>query len=239
MATANYYAWERDGRPITPARPIRETVGRLKLAYPRAAHLFSWYADDDHYMADFPQDHTPFSETPWPIEPNPYPYVFATDVMHRPDLGVDCNVLFAYWIAEAKAGRMPWLKYLIWQGRRYDVRNNWAPATASGHFDHIHKSTRTDHRDTTLGTWRLTPGDDMALTSEQLERLAREVHDLWYLHFELDSAPRPPMSVAGKIETIRQTVTAGVPIPGEVTLSSESLDSIEERVDKQLDQLAD
>jgi len=85
----------------------------------------------------------------------------------------------------------------------------------------------------------LTGGDDMALTPEQQEQLLREVHDIHYLLFTLDSAPRPPMSVAGKIETIRAAVTSGVPVPGEVTLSEESLDAIEERVDKQLDEIAD
>jgi len=165
---AQYYAWENDGRPITPARPVREVVDRMKVAYPRAAHLFSWYADDAHYQSDFPQDHTPYSQTPWPITPNPYPYVFATDIMHRPDLGADCNVLFGYWITEARAGRMPWLKYLIWRGQIYHVRDNWLPRAASGHFDHIHMSTRTDHRDTSLGAWSLTPvEDDMFGPTEQ------------------------------------------------------------------------
>jgi hypothetical protein len=43
------------------------------------------------------------------------------------------------------------------------------------------------------------------------------------------------MSVAGKIETIRAAVTSGVPVPGEVTLSEESLDEIEAAVRKELD----
>jgi len=76
-------------------------------------------------------------------------------------------------------------------------------------------------------------------TPEQEQQLLREIHDIHYLLFTLDSAPRPADSVAGKIETIRQAVTAGVPIPGEVTLSEESLDEIEARVDKQLDEQAD
>ena len=171
MAVAAYYAWDRDGRPLEPARPIRELVGKLRDAFPRAAaaNLFSWYADEAHYQADFPEDHTPYSHTPWPLTPNPYPVVFATDVMHRPELGVDCNVLVPYWLAEARAGRMPWLKYLIWQARLYHVSNAWRPVANSGHHDHAHLSARTDHQNTSLGGWSVTPAptnveeDDMRM----------------------------------------------------------------------------
>jgi hypothetical protein len=76
-------------------------------------------------------------------------------------------------------------------------------------------------------------GDDMTPEEHQM------LKDIHYLLFTLDSAKRPPDSVAGKIETIRAAVTTGVPVPGEVTLSEESLDAIEERVDKQLDEIAD
>lgn len=173
MATAAYYAWNRDGRPLEPAQPVRDIVNRMKAAYPAAAaeNLFSWYADDAHYRANHPQDHTPYSETPWPKTPNPYPWVFATDIMHRPDLGLDCFHLFDYWIVEARAGRMPWCKYLIWQGWIYDVRENWAPRGASNHFDHIHISVRTDNQFTGLGAWQLVPGqpvedDDLMLCAK-------------------------------------------------------------------------
>lgn len=163
MAVAAYYAWDRLGRPLDPAVPIRQFVERMKAGFPRAAHLFSWHADEAHYQAEPPQDHTPFSATGWP-EVSPFWWVFATDIMHRPDLGVDCNVLFPYWLGEAKAGRMPWLKYMIWQAKRYDVRNAWRPVTSSGHFTHVHHSDRTDHRLTSLGSWDPTglkkPGDD-------------------------------------------------------------------------------
>lgn len=162
MAVALYYAWDRLGRPLEPAQPVREFVEKMRLAYPRAAaaNQFSWYANESHYTAEPPQDHTPFSETGWPLV-SPRWVVFATDVMHRPDLGVDCFALFAYWLAEAKAGRMPWLKYMIWRAKRYDVRNRWAPADASDHFDHVHLSSRTDHQHTSLGSWSPAPGGAM------------------------------------------------------------------------------
>lgn len=169
LATAAYSRWDRDGRPITPSQTIREMVGKLKLAYPRATGTFSWYADEAHYQSTVPQDHTPFSVTGWPL-PNPYPVVFATDIMHRVDLGVDCNILFKYWLAEAKAGHTPWRKYIIWQAKLYDVRNNWNPQTNTGHFDHIHLSDRTDWVNRSIGSWEPT-GDTMPLTPEDAARV--------------------------------------------------------------------
>lgn len=157
MAAKAYYTWDALGRPLEPCRPIREYVARLKIAFPRAANQFSWYANDAHYQAVPPEDHTPFSATGWP-QASPQWVVFATDVMHRPDLGVDCNVLMPYWLAEARAGRTPWVKYLIWQAKLYDVRNGWKPVANSGHFDHGHLSCRTDHLNTSLGSWSVAPG---------------------------------------------------------------------------------
>jgi hypothetical protein len=173
MASQGYYDWVAAGRPLEPCQPVRDLVARLKVAYPAQANEFSWYADETHYTAEPPQDHTPYSATGWPW-PSPRWVVFATDVMHRPLIGADCNVLFPYWLAEAKAGRMPWLKYMIWQAKRYDVRNNWVPVAAVGHFDHIHLSVRTDHQDTRLGAWSVVPPED-DMTPEQAGQLA-ELH---------------------------------------------------------------
>ena len=161
MAVLAYSRWLALGKPLQPAQPVRDIVGRLSAAYPRAAaaYQFSWFSNDDHYLADYPQDHTPFSVDGWP-HPAPQWWVCATDVMHRPDLGVDCHVLARYWLAEARAGRMPWLKYMIWQATIYDVRYGWRAQPSAGHFDHIHLSTRTDFLDRGLGTWSPIPGGD-------------------------------------------------------------------------------
>lgn len=166
MAVAAYYSWVKLGKPLVPATPIRELVEKLRVAFPRAAavNLFSWYANDAHYQNDYPQDHTPFSVTGWPAE-SPQWWVFATDIMHRPDLGVDCDKLFPYWLAEAKAGRMPWLKYMIYKRTVYDVRYGWRPQPSSGHDKHIHLSARTDHQRTHLGDWSVN-GDDMPTVQE-------------------------------------------------------------------------
>lgn len=176
--TAAYDRWVAAGKPLQPCRPIREFVGLLEQAFPVAAsaHLFSWFTNDAHLLADPPEDHTPFSATGWPTA-TPFGIVTATDVMHRVDLGVDCAQLVPYWLAECKAGRMRWVKYINWQGKRYDVRNGWAGVPTVGHFDHAHLSARTDNLDTTLAGWSITPEDAMTLSAEQSAQLA-EVHSI-------------------------------------------------------------
>lgn len=173
MPSNSYYEWVAAGKPLTPALPVRQTVEQLKVAFPKAAqqNLFSWYANDAHYKAVPPQDHTPFSATGWPGT-SPRWYVFATDIMDRSDLGVDCDVLFTYWIGEARAGRMPWMKYFIWQAKIYDVRNGWRPTAGSDHFDHVHMSTRTDYINSGLGSWSIAPGGDGSMLIQVKETLA-------------------------------------------------------------------
>jgi hypothetical protein len=200
MPVAKYYVWDKAGRPITPAKPIREVVERLKVAYPRSGP-FSWYANEAHYQADKPQDHTPFSVTGWPIA-SPYPVVFATDIMHRPMEGVDCFRIFNYWIQEARAGRMPWLKYLIWQGKIYDVRNNWAAQPADDHFDHIHMSARTDYQNASLGSWILTPGGPMPDDGVDYDKYDRDrVTDTWGKVTALTTAVKTLTDMVAKITT--------------------------------------
>jgi hypothetical protein len=156
MPVAMYYTWENQGRPWHAATPIREFIARLKLARPAGAGYIWSLGNQEHLEAVPAQDHTPYSQTGWPSN-SPYPVVFACDVSHQPNSGLDCYVLFDYWITEARAGRMPWLKYLIWRAKRYDVRNNWSPVSSSGHFDHIHLSGRTDYEFYGLGGWSVVP----------------------------------------------------------------------------------
>jgi hypothetical protein len=160
MSESEYYDdWVADGKPWRNARPVDEIVTKLKAARPAAAKAgcFGTIGDLPHLLADTPQDHTPYSQTGWPLV-HPYPRITATDIMHRPDLGVDCNEIHQHWLASAKAGQIKWIKYWIWQGRRYDVRNNFNPVSASGHYDHLHGSQRTDHIETSIGGWHPLPG---------------------------------------------------------------------------------
>jgi len=83
----------------------------------------------------------------------------------------------------------------------------WVPGITS-HNDLREAFNVTDHTDPGSNfPWdyfmALLTGDDMDAETKQW------IKDLHFLFFTLDSAPRPPDSEAGKIETIRQAVTSG------------------------------
>lgn len=189
MAAREYSQWNALGRPKTPAQPIRDLVTKLKAAFPQG-RFFNWEANEAHYTAVPPQDHTPFSYTGWPLS-SPHWVVFATDIMTS-DVGgaAGGQRLFDYYISEARAGRMPWLKYLIWQARLYDVRNNWQSQANSGHFDHIHISVRTDFQNHSLGSWSVIPvapkPPEIDMTPEEHNHLLAMA---WRVKAVLDNVP--------------------------------------------------
>ncbi len=158
-----YEPWIADDSPYRAAHPIAEVVAKLRAGRPAVAKLglFGSIGDIRHLTAETPLDHTPYSQSGWPL-PSAYGIGHATDIPHRPDLGVDCNKIFPHWLAAAKAGELPWLKYLIWQAKRYDVRNKWIPVGADDHWDHMHVSSRTDADTMSIGTFDPLGGMTMA-----------------------------------------------------------------------------
>lgn len=151
MATQAFTDWVKQGRPFRLALPV--------IAYRDALRAAGWpgasvgtIGDYDHLTAEVPQDHTPFSVTGWP-DPNPYPFVLALDAGHLPDQGHDMGPVASAWLADAKAGRTPWVKYINWRGQQYDVRRDWAARPISGHYDHAHVSFRTDWYDKGIGSY--------------------------------------------------------------------------------------
>ncbi|GIF62386.1 hypothetical protein Ais01nite_04210 [Asanoa ishikariensis] len=154
MASSAFHKWVQDGRPWRDARPIAETKVLLKAAHPGTVvgvpvlklTMGGIQADKTHLEAATPKDHTPYSTDPWPdpLPATPGGYVVcAIDYMDGTG-GLDCGALFPRWLEDCKAGRRPWTKYLIWEGKSYGFRTDWEPHDASGHFDHIHESVRTD-----------------------------------------------------------------------------------------------
>ncbi|MDG4821758.1 hypothetical protein O7635_07820 [Asanoa sp. WMMD1127] len=174
MATSAFNKWVQDGRFWRDARPIAETKVLLKAAHPHTVvgspaltrTQGGIQTDDSHLHASPPLDHTPYSADAWP-DPLPGYVVCAIDYMDNTG-GLDCGALFTRWLADCKAGRRPWTKYLIWQGKSYSVRNDWVAQDADGHFDHIHESVRTDWIEKSIGSYNpfgaaRLPEDDMRL----------------------------------------------------------------------------
>lgn len=151
MAIQAYHDWVKAGRLWTSAAPV--------AAYKAAFRAAGWpvtsigtIGDETHLRADRPKDHCPFSVTGWPVA-HPYPYVTAIDVSHGRVQPSVLGSIVGYWVSEARADRTPWVKYIIYKRRSWDVRLGWAGAAATGHDDHVHVSMRSDHVATDIGDW--------------------------------------------------------------------------------------
>jgi hypothetical protein len=79
MADAGYFAWLSAGEPFQLAKPLADLKRILK------AHGFTVYdyPDESHQTANPAQDHTPYSETGWPV-PSPRWWGHAIDIMPAP-----------------------------------------------------------------------------------------------------------------------------------------------------------
>lgn len=164
MATQAYYDWIAAGKPWRKAIPVAEyQAAFVKAGWPVTS--LGTIGDSAHLTADRPQDHTPFSVTGWPGG-NPYPFVLALDASHGGVRESALDSIVAYWVTQARAGKTPWVKYIVYKGQRWDVRNDWAPVAASGHHDHVHKSFRTDWHDKTIGGYPVVGGGNPVGTTQ-------------------------------------------------------------------------
>lgn len=164
MATAAYREWVKAGRPWKLCQPAIDYRTQLGIAGWTGSAIGT-IGNEEHLQSETPQDHTPFSVTGWP-NANPYPWVHAIDVMHSPKYDRDVGPLVAYWLAEARAGRTPWVKYINWQGKQYHVRNGWAGRANSGHFDHAHISFCTNSTHAGVLAWPVVKRGTSVSTSE-------------------------------------------------------------------------
>lgn len=166
MATQAYYNWVSAGKPWHKATPVAQyQAAFLAAGWPVTS--LGTLGDTAHLTADRPQDHTPFSVTGWPGV-NPYPYVLAFDAGHLPAQGFDMGPVVARWLQDARDGKTPWVKYIVWRGQLYDVRRDWEPSGASGHYDHAHVSFRTDWYTKTIGGYTVvtTGGTTVGMTPQ-------------------------------------------------------------------------
>jgi hypothetical protein len=161
VTTQAYYDWVADGSPFYRATPVREYVKAFMAAgWPTSS--LGTIGNSAHLTASTPQDHCPFSATGWP-NPNPYPYVLAFDASHEGVREAQLDAIVTRWVAQARAGHTPWVKYIIYKGHSWGVRSGWIEREASGHYDHVHVSMRTDYYLTSIGVWNptATTGDTM------------------------------------------------------------------------------
>jgi hypothetical protein len=166
MSVTTYAGWVAAGSPAKPAQPIADMVAMFRAAgYPGTGY----YPDERHLRADPPEDHTPYSRTPWPGA-QPYPLILALDLMPRRDGdGKSLAPIARRVIADKRAGRAPWIKYINWTDEGGKVwHTKWQPnevTTSSSDSGHVHISIRTDYATSGAArNWNPTlTEDDMAL----------------------------------------------------------------------------
>jgi len=146
MTVTTYAGWVADGKPAKPAQPIADMVAMFRR------HGYAgtgYYPDDRHLRASPPEDHCPYSHTPWPGS-QPYPSILALDFMPLVEGdGKSLAPIARQIIADKRAGKAPWIKYLNWTDEQGHVwHTKWQPnevTDASSDSGHIHISIRTDY----------------------------------------------------------------------------------------------
>jgi hypothetical protein len=211
MATEAYRLWDRIGRPWKKSRPIDELQ---KWAERQRIAVLGTIGNEDHLTADRPQDHTPFSVTEWPDQVHEY-VIFAIDLKNVTRGGVTLGQAIE---RQARAGKLPWLKYMNHGGGHLDSRDldgdgtRWEVYPSSD--EHVHLSIRTDWIARSIGEfnpWEETVAE--ALTAAQDSALA----ETWSASVALrDGTPAPKAGnyaggaswVVKTLTTIHQLVTA-------------------------------
>lgn len=144
MTVTNYDQWVKDGKPWHASKPAADVQHTLQ------GHGFTVYilGDDSHLKASTPEDHTPYSHTPWPGA-QPYSAVLACDIM--PGGSMDWRDLGQKIYDDKMAGvhgTEP-IKYMNWTDRSGNCwHDSWEPSHArrsSSDTGHIHISFRTDY----------------------------------------------------------------------------------------------
>ena len=144
MTVTNYQQWLNDGQPWKPALPVASFAATIR------GHGYTVYilGNKQHLTANPPEDHTPYSHTPWPGK-QPYPYVLAEDIMPGGEWSIE--KLGAQIFADKQAGHpgLAGLKYMNWTDASGDCwHDSWLPdhhRSSSSDTGHIHLSWRTDY----------------------------------------------------------------------------------------------
>jgi hypothetical protein len=146
VTVTTYTGWVADGRPWKNCQPINDFVATLRR------HGYSGpgvgIGDQAHLTANPPEDHCPYSHTPWPGV-QPYPYVMAIDILANE--GVDWIWLGGKLFNDKSsnvAGTQP-IKYINWTDSDGNCwHDSWMPnhtRIRSTDRGHIHISFRTDY----------------------------------------------------------------------------------------------
>lgn len=155
MGLAEQQRWRHDtsqpgfpfGSPLILATPLAIWRGTLM----GHGYRVDFYPDVSHQVANPPEDHCPYSETPWPGE-QPYPYCDAIDFYPHADPKMPTLAqIGAQVTADKQAGvaGVAWLKYQNWTDANDACwHDSWQPSfsrRSSSDRGHNHNSVRTDY----------------------------------------------------------------------------------------------
>jgi hypothetical protein len=223
MTVTTYVGWVNDGRPWKNCQPINDFIATLR------EHKYTGpgvgIGDLSHLTANPPEDHCPYSHTPWPA-PQPYPYVMAIDIM--PNEGLDIIELGGR-LFDDKSSSVPGtepIKYLNWTDSDGNCwHDSWMPNHTrfrSTDRGHIHISFRTDYvRSAIMATYD-PYGDDMGLTNDEYNMIRNTgflVTGIVNMEDPIVVPPNPESSYPGasipnKLAQAIRALQAGEPAPG-------------------------
>lgn len=145
MTSPQHQRWINAGSHWRAAQPIAEYQRALEQTFHPDPITIGTIGDTSHLDAEPPEDHTPYSETGWPV-PTPYGVVTAIDYN-----GPGWESWARFLIAERSAGRHPWIKYINFQGKHYRWEPDLEVTPSSDWTGHVHVSIRSDWADRSTG----------------------------------------------------------------------------------------
>lgn len=183
MVSRAFQTWAAKGRPWKLARPVMELNN---WAADNGVKVKGTIGNDGHLERDRPEDHTPFSSTPWPVALNDY-WVCAIDLDNVNGLGAAIE-------RKATAGQYPWIKYMNHSHRHISFMGR-VPAVSYSDDEHVHISVRSDWVDRGIGFFAPWLEDD-DVKSEDIKAIADAV-----VRADIDYSDKGTQSFGGGVFT--------------------------------------
>jgi hypothetical protein len=215
MATQAYWTWVNAGRHWTLARPIADMVA---VAQRHGIVVLGTIGNEDHLQAATPEDHTPFSYTAEPVPANGN--VCAGDFANVNNFG-------AAILRDARAGKLPWLKYMNFGGGNYGHEDGFQHRYDNDD-EHVHLSCFSDWATRSIGNYDpfVTDGDSSMVDWETVTALQIGITDIghqdatapgWARGYERYNLRDVETRLNTKVDSAVSAIRAGQQAPPPIT----------------------